>query len=374
MARGRVYRRRKPDGTWSNWNAVIDRPKTPDGRRRQVTRTFATLAQAHRWLAEQAVTTTEKSSGPVMAEYLTEWLDGQADLRPSTRASYRMHLDRYLIPALGVTEVSQVTQIQGERLVHDLAARGLSAGTVNRIVATLRSAMAHAVRIGLIPTSPVTGIRVPPAVQRPIRTWTPDEAARFLDALADDGIGILLRLLLVTGMRRGEGLALRWTSVSIPAGQLRVEASRVAVGAMVVEGLPKSRAGTRTVLLDTTTVAQLARWKASQSAASGYVCTDADGLPLVPWRASGAFRDLVRELGLPVIRLHDLRHTSATLGLAAGESLKEVSARLGHADIAITASAYADVQPAIARASAERRAALMGATGTDLHVLHGGAA
>jgi integrase len=202
---------------------------------------------------------------------------------------------------------------------------------------------------------------VPDAVQRPIRTWTPDEAARFLEALPGDGMGILLRLLLVTGMRRGEALAVRWTHVNLTAAQLRIEASRVAIGARVVEGRPKSRAGIRTVHLDVDTTSHLRAWKALQSGDAGYVCTDETGRPIVPWRASAAFQKQCQQLGMPKVRLHDLRHTSATLGLACGESLKEVSQRLGHADIGITAGVYADVQPATAKASAERRAALMGA-------------
>jgi integrase len=115
------------------------------------------------------------------------------------------------------------------------------------------------------------------------------------------------------------------------------------------------------VFLDPDTVDHLRVWKALQGGDAEYVCTDDRGRPIVPWRASYAFRQLAQQLGLPGIRLHDLRHSSATLGLASGESLKEVSQRLGHADIGITASVYADVQPATAKASAERRAALMGA-------------
>jgi len=368
MARGRVYRRRKPDGSLSRWNAVIDLPRGGDGRRRQVTRTFDMISDAHAWLAEMAVSGGTAGvagirSGPLMSEYLTQWLDGQVFLRPSTRASYRAHLDRYLIPALGDTAVDDVTPPQVERLVYDLASRGLAAGTVQRVLATLRSAMAHAVRMGLLDTSPTTGVRVPHSVARPIHTWTPDEAATFLDHLGDDGVGVLFRLALVTGMRRGEVLGLRWTHVSLTGGFLFVQVSRIAVGGLVIEGPPKSRAGTRTVFLDPQTVTALRHLKASQESnghpSDGLLFTDTGGQPLSPWWVSRQFQRVIAMAGLPRIRFHDLRHTSATLGLASGESLKEVSSRLGHSDIGITANVYADVLPETARASAARRAGLM---------------
>jgi integrase len=298
-----------------------------------------------------------------MSEYLTEWLDGQVFLRPSTRASYRAHLDRYLIPALGETGLTEMTVQQVERLAHQLSAAGLAAGTVQRVLATLRSAMAHAVRMGLLDKNPTTGVRVPHSVARPIHTWTPDEAATFLDHLGDDGMGVLFRVALVTGMRRGEVLGLRWTHVSLTGGFLFVQVSRIAVGGLVIEGPPKSRAGTRTVFLDPQTVGTLRLLKTSQEShchlPDGLLFIDEHGQPLSPWWVSRQFQHLIADAGLPRIRFHDLRHTSATLGLASGESLKEVSSRLGHSDIGITANVYADVLPETARASAVRRAGLM---------------
>jgi integrase len=213
-------------------------------------------------------------------------------------------------------------------------------------------------------------------VARPIHTWTPDEAAAFLEQLGDDSTGVLFRLALVTGMRRGEVLGLRWTHVSLAGGFLFVQVSRVAVGGLVIEGPPKSRAGTRTVFLDPHTVSRLSRLKAGLEgdgrAFDGLLFTDEHGQPLSPWWVSRQFQHLITETGLPRIRFHDLRHTSATLGLASGESLKEVSSRLGHSDIGITANTYADVLPETARASALRRAGLM--TGIRVPVASRGAA
>jgi integrase len=365
MARGSVYRRRTITGT-SRWNAVIDLPRGGDDKRRQVTRTFDTAGDAHAWLAQMAVDAgvAGTEDGPLVSEYLTAWLDGQVFLRPSTRASYRAHLEKYLNPSLGGISLERLSVTDVERLTHDLASRGLAAATVQRILATLRSAMAHAVRTGLIGGNPTTGVRVPSQVVRPIHTWTPDEAATFLDHLTDDALGVLLRLALVTGMRRGELLGLRWCHVSLTGGFLFVQVSRLSIGGVTVEGPPKSRAGTRTVFVDPATVIalrrlQLASRPEGENSHKALVFTDCDDRPFTPWWVSRQFQQVIADRGLPRIRFHDLRHTSATLGLACGESLKEVSARLGHSDIGITADVYANVLPELARASALRRAALM---------------
>jgi integrase len=349
----------------SKWRAVIDLPKGGDGKRRQVTRSFDTAAQAHAWLARMVTdrTTPQGATGPLMADYLIEWLDGQVYLRPSTKASYRAHVENYLVPAFGRDTVSQVSTPQVERFVLDLAARGLAANTVQRVLATLRSALGHAVRLGMIPVNPASGIRVPASVSRPAHTWSPQESADFLSSLGQDPASVLLRLALTTGMRRGELLGLRWSHVDLTEGRLRVEASRVSVAGVVVEGPPKSRNGIRTVYLDRQTVYQLRSLKeasgASAEAADSFVFVHEDERPMSPWWVSRHFDQVVQRVGLPRIRFHDLRHSSATLGLAAGETLKEVSARLGHAGIAITADIYADVLPEFARRSTHRRVALM---------------
>lgn len=371
MARGHVYRRQLGDGSPSKWHAVIDVPRGGEAKRRQVTRSFDTVGQAHAWLARMVNerTTDEGANGPLVSAFLTEWLDGQVYLRPSTKASYRAHVEKYLTPVFGDHAVAQVTVPMVERFAHDLSARGLAAGTVQRVLATLRSAFSYAVRMGVIQVNPACGIRVPSSVSRPTRTWTPEESACFLTCLEDDSPGVLLRLALTTGMRRGELLGLRWGHLSLGGGFLRVEVSRISLGGRIFDGPPKSRNGVRTVYLDPKTVTLLRRLRMTQRPAETLsvdadelVFTDESGRGFSPWWVSRHFQKVIVEAGLPKIRFHDLRHSSATLGLAAGESLKEVSSRLGHAGIGITADIYADVLPESARRSTDRRVALM--TGT----------
>ena len=374
MARGRVYRRPLGGGRMSKWHAVIDLPRGGDGKRRQATASFDTAGQAHAWLARIVSERTGGNDidGDLVSMFLTGWLDGEAYLRPSTRASYRAHLTQYLIPAFGSLRLREVTAAGVERFARDLAARGLAPGTVRRVLSTLRSALSHAVRMGSIDANPARGIKVPSSRSRTGRTWTPEESAVFLARLGADGPGVLLRLALTTGMRRGELLGLRWSHVDPANGRLRVECSRVSVAGADVEGPPKSRNGTRTIYLDPVTTGLLRRLAIaghpSSQPAGGLVFVHDDGRPMQPWWVTRHFTHVAAAAGLPQIRLHDLRHSSATLGLAAGESLKEVSARLGHAGIAITADIYAGVLPESARRSTQRRVALM--TGTRQEGTH----
>ena len=160
-------------------------------------------------------------------------------------------------------------------------------------------------------------------------------------------------------MRRGELLGLRWRDIDLDAGTLTVRTTRTLVGDQVVEGPPKSARSRRVLPLDPRTVEVLGRhWKQqTRQALDGvwgpveYVFTDPSGQPLHPAWVSRRFAEIVDRLGLPPIRFHDLRHTSASLGLAAGESLKAVSARLGHSSIVVTADTYLTPPDTLARAA-----------------------
>jgi integrase len=143
-----------------------------------------------------------------------------------------------------------------------------------------------------------------------------------------------------------------------------VDTTRLRLGGDIIEDGPKTVASYRTVHLDPGTVAVLRQAQVrSTGGPQRHVFVDGHGRPLDPARVTRWFHGAREAMGLPRIRLHDLRHTSATLGLASGESLKEVSARLGHAALSVTADLYTDVTPDLARASAHRLAARLDGRG-----------
>lgn len=364
MRRGHVYRRPTKSGGWSRWHAVIDLEPEEDGKRRQVTRSFHTRAQAYDWLAAQQQ--AREVGGPTVVEHLTGWLARRGDLRASTVASYCGHVTNYLVPLLGNQPLRSLTPADVRALHEQLSAAGVSTALARRIHATLSSALTAAVEDDLLPVNPAQRVHLPRADRyRPV-VWSAEQASRFLAATAGDPLAGLWRLALVLGLRRGELLGLRWADVDASAGALTVHATRVAVGAQVLEGPPKSARGRRVLPLDATTLGVLSQHRYVQIdqlqntwSLGRHVFADANGRPLQPGWVSRRFAELVEQAGLPPIRFHDLRHSSATLGLAAGESLKEVSQRLGHSSIVVTADTYLTPPDTLARAAATRLAAVL---------------
>jgi integrase len=358
----------------------VDLPPGQEGQRRQRTTSHDSRASAQSWIAQTIAGTDGQraaaaSETPVLADYLDGWLANKAGLRPSTQLSYRGHIDRYLKPHLGHLRLDELRVEHIHAMYRssmcDTWAGGAAVkpATVRRIHATLRAALATAVRQGLLERNPVTFVELPTVEYPEVTVWTAAQAAAFLAFIRDDPLHCLYRLMLLCGLRRGEAVGLRWGDINLIQGSLRVSQQLVLVGASVHAGPPKSRAGRRRISLDADTVASLLSHKVKQTqerfaagrAISDHILVfcDVDDVPVHPAYVTRHFAELVAQADLPSIRLHDLRHTSASLGLVAGESLKEISARLGHSSIDITANLYAHIDPQQADSSAARLAELL---------------
>ena len=179
----------------------------------------------------------------------------------------------------------------------------------------------------------------------------------------------LFHLIAYRGLRRGEAVGIRWPDVELQAAQLRITQQVVQLGWATEIGKPKTYGGERTVSLDDATVRVLRRWREQQGAEraathgawqdTGLVFTREDGSQLHPDYVSDTFHRIITEAGLPPIRLHDLRHTAASLALQAGVPMKVVSEQLGHSSLGITADTYTSVLPAVAQAAAEAVAGIV---------------
>ena len=248
---------------------------------------------------------------------------------------------------------------------------GLSPRSLQLTVGVLKSAYAYAVETGLLGRNPIAGVRRPSVEQRPPTTWDETSARAFIEATREDRLAALWTLALTRGMRRGELAGLRWSAVDLDAGTLRVTRTIVLVDGHPQESTPKTKSGRRSIPLDEHLTALLTAHRKAQSAErlraglgrdqDGYVFTDELGEALSPDWISDRFGDLVKAAGLPRIRLHDTRHTAASLMLAAGVQPKVVQEMLGHADVRITLGIYGHVTPTMGReAGAALSASLLG--------------
>ena len=212
--------------------------------------------------------------------------------------------------------------------------------TVGGVRRVLRKVLNNAVAWELMDRNPVLRVKAPRVESTEMRTWSAHDARRFLDQTANDRLHALWVLAITTGMRRGELAGLRWIDVNLDFGVIALRNTRVAVQHAVHEYEPKSRTSRRSVAIDSLVVTVLRShrrrqleerlaWGAAYND-SGYVFTNEDGQALHPNRITLLFRRRRDQLGLPAVRLHDLRHTSASLMLAAGVHPKVVSERLGH--------------------------------------------
>ncbi len=357
-------------------------------------RGFLTSKAAREWLADaQAegrkgayVEPSRERLGPYGAQVIAG-----LRLKPQTRASYlknwRNHVGPYPLASLPLAQVTgamltahyQVLERSGRK--DHRAGEGLSPRTTRYVHVIIHRVLAQAVKDGQLARNPADAATPPTAREaRPpeMTCWTAGQLATFLGWARENAVNApLWHLLAMTGLRRGGAVALRWRDLSADGATLIIRRSAGMVrvkgeGAEMVEGSTKTDRP-RPIDLDPPTVAVLRSWKAgrgelalSLARPDALIFGDLEGRHRNGEHVSRQFaRDLARcreaagEDQLPVIRLHDLRHTHATILLTSREPVHVVSQRLGHASPVITMTVYAHVLPGSQREAAERFARLV---------------
>jgi integrase len=355
---------------------------TVNGKRQQVKKQgFATKKQA-----EQALTKAlgNIDGGRLMGAgrqtveaFLLSWLENyerSGRVKQTTLASVRQHTTKYIIPHLGAVPLSKLSPstvskfygdllTSGRRKTNQVKGAGLSPKTVRNISLTLQQALKDAVRWQLLPINPATGADLP-RYERPALTVFDDEqTGQFLHyaKIVCDPFAALWQLTFATGLRRGELCGLRWQDIDLVEGRISVVQTRTIADDRVITSTPKSSAGKRTISIDSATVTALAELKNQQEAAAqvyGHWGTDLvaatlEGRPVHPKALYRQFQTACKAAGLPVIRLHDGRHTSATSALQNGTAIHIVAGRVGHSQVSTTLNTYAHFLPSADRLAAD---------------------
>lgn len=343
-------------------------------------------------------------------------------VRPRTLATYEASIERHIIPHLGRIALIKLTPQSLQGWLQALEAANVSPNRRRYARVVLRMALNTAMRWRLVTRNVATLVDPPRVIGREIRPLSPEESRTFVKAIENHPLEAFFTVALACGLRLGEGLGLQWGDIDLEAATLRVRRAVQRFGgdararrpllaerkrllqilrddrasdsqltrptrAEVVEALatvretlraikttaqlvePKSTRSRRTIALPATAVLALNRHRVRQLKMrllagehwrdSGFVFSTPVGTPLDARNVTRAFKIILRANGLPEIRIHDLRHSCATLMLAQGVSPRVVMETLGHSQISLTLNTYSHVLPAMQREAAERMDAIL---------------
>jgi integrase len=325
-----------------------------DGTAIQAMRSFRTSADAKAaardWETDRDRGQAASQGKLRLGDYLATWLarKERQGLRHSSLHGYRAVLAAP-IAALGSVTLRELTPARLQAWL-DTVPTPYQAYRANRV---LHTAFEEAVRLNLLVVNPSTRVSVPPQPPSRAASWTAAECRAFLAAAAAQAYHPYWLLACRLALRPCELLGLRWRSVDLEAGTLRVVEGRATVVHDAFEGPPKSPSGRRTLDLPADVLAALRAHKAAQNEARlrcgpcwrehGLVVAGALGQPIDHRNLTTAFKALIRAAGVRDIRLYDLRHTAISLMAEAGADFKAVSEIAGHADVRITRNVYQHV-------------------------------
>jgi integrase len=339
-------------------------------------RTFSSLAQARRWRQEAQVALRGREldapSPLLLSEAAEQWLDGARRgvvrtrsgerFKPSAIRSYEAALRNVLLPELGHLRLTAITRARIQDLADSLLREGKAPATVANAILPLRAIYRRLVDREQLTLNPTERLSLPRDRGKRDRIAEPGELSALLAAL-DDSHRVLWATAAYTGLRRGELQALRWETVDLAAGILRVERSWDRVAGLVE---PKSRTGRRKVPIPGALVPELVAHLSRQRAGAEFVFEGPGGRPFDPSNLIRTAKRAWRNAGLKPLGFHEARHTYASLMIAAGVNAKALCSYLGHSSITVTIDRYGHLMPGNEREAAERLDAYLdGARGAD---------
>ncbi|MGG3665199.1 tyrosine-type recombinase/integrase [Bacillus gobiensis] len=341
-------------------------------KRKQITRRgFATKREAEK-VANEIENQINKDtyivdSKMTLKEYLNKWLDlaAKRKVRETTFTNYKRAIDYRVIPVLGHFQLSELKSTHFEQFINSLIQDGLSERYIEYIYTVLYGALEKAVDWELIIKNPLKKVDIPRGRRRKTITWSREELNRFLDhaKFSDITYYMAFKLDAYTGLRRGELLGLKWSDVDFSENRINVSRSLIYDKQGFRFGPVKTEKSERSVKVDKKVMEELRSYKAKQSELKMAIRSEYDDQNLIFARKDGqpiyfrtfttVFNRSIKEANVPKIRVHDIRHTHATLMLEAGASLKDVQERLGHSSIQMTGDIYAHVTPVMQEKSSQ---------------------
>ncbi len=342
---GSLYHRK--DGLWCAQVSLTGRRLTKYGKTQKECRDWIkeTLAKIDNGLTYEGTQIT-------LERFFEIWLNGkELSRRPGTVLQYRKTAEAHILPILGKMRLQDIHPAHLKQLYMLKKDEGRGARTVQVIHSILHCALKQAVREGILGRNPADAVERPKVEQAELQILNEEQARQFLIAASRSPYETIFYLALTTGMRKGELLGLKWPDLDWNKSTLLVQRQlQLIKGRGFILSPPKTRAGRRQIKLGHGTLAQLDAHRKRQElerAAAGDNWQENDlifpttiGTFLDPSRVSKDFKRLLKEVGLPLIRFHDLRHTSISFLLDMGTPLNTVQRRAGHSKASVTADIY----------------------------------
>lgn len=371
----------------NNYYVVLELDRDENGKRRRITLSVrkelglnrpATKRQAEQLLVKKLREIQEgtfiEPNDMTVGDLLDRWMEshGETNLKQTTYETHLSCINNHIKPAIGHIPLAKLRPLHLQQLYTDKLKGGradgkpggLSSSSVRYMHMIMHTALSAAVKWDLVARNVADAVTPPKVESVKQKTWTADEARKFLDYIREHRLYPLYYLALTTGMRRGELLGLRWQDINWEQRTLSINQTLVTTpGGQNIISSTKTESSNRVVALSAAMIAELRRHRKRQleemmvlginSYDQELVFVSEVGTPINPRNLLRHFQTTAKKARLPVIPFHCLRHTSATLMLQQGIHPKVVAERLGHSRITTTLDTYSHVLPNIQAEAAD---------------------
>ena len=310
-----------------------------------------------------------------LTELMKIWITNYKaqNLKPSTLERYREQIAWYIEPMLGKYPLHNLTPQLIQKWVSDVyekpptkknSGKKLAPKTVRNIFLNLKAALDYAVKLKMIQSNPCDHVELPKVVQKEVEAFDEDEIASILSHAEGTDLYFPILLLVNTGMRRGELLGLKWKHVHLDESYIEVVETKLSVCGNEITDTPKSKSSKRRIPIGDNMMQEFRKYRfkcekiflmhGKRVQPDDYVICRSDGTFYEPNSFTRAWSRFLEKNGIRHLKLHGLRHTSATLLLKGGVDVKTISTRLGHADPTLVLTTYGHTLDSMSRNAADQ--------------------
>ncbi|MCW3795398.1 tyrosine-type recombinase/integrase [Paenibacillus sp. LS1] len=340
-----------------NYRVTFEHGKDINGKRIRTTKTVGSEAEAKRLLNEYEYNINRnlsvQSSVMTFVQAINDWMDNyvQYNCEQTTIYGYQNILNKHIIPHFKNIELQklQPSHIQ-QYYKHLLDEKGLSPNTVHKHHALIRKALDYSLKQQLVYRNVADAVSLPKRRRFEGKAYSKEELVTLLEKVRGTKLEVPVNLAIHLGLRREEIVGLKWKYVDLDLREIRIEEVRTSAGSKVITKVPKTEKSRRSLYIGDDLYEILLNHKVKQKEMNrilgseyynaGYLYCHEDGKPYRVNSVTEQFKVFLEKNQLPKIRLHDLRHSFASVLYNEGVDLKAISEALGHSDLGTTSRIY----------------------------------